>query len=134
MTQGVPRQVQVAVTAAERDIASLALQADQIHQRIATLQGFIEHCRNFGSIVETTVSGTYAEAAMNLLSAAGRPMRIEELVDAFSAAGRPVKGLTRKHRKVTLTISLKRARSIVRTSRGYWLRGVPMPSGNAHGS
>jgi hypothetical protein len=133
LTDGVPPGVQAAVTEAERDIARLALEADRIQQRIAKLQAFIEGCRIFEG-VEETVTGTYAEAATSLLAAARRPMTTGELVDAMAAAGRPVGGPTRKHRMVTLAISLKREQSLKRTSKGFWLRGVPIPTGNTHGS
>jgi len=133
LLEGVPPGVQAAVTAAEADIAKLALEADRIQQRIAKLQAFIESCRIFDG-VEEAATGTYAEVATSFVAAARRPMFVGEIVDAMAAAGRPVNGPTRKHRIVTLAISLKRARSLQRTPKGYWLRGVAMPSGNAHGS
>ena len=106
LTDGVPPEIQAAVTAAEQDIASLAVEVERLQQRIAKLQAFIDGCRVFG--VQETVTGTYAQAAMSLLAAARRPMTTGELVDALAAAGRPVNGPTRKHRLVTLAISLDR--------------------------
>jgi hypothetical protein len=132
--QEVPREVQAAVTAAEREIATLACQIERLQERIGKLQGFIESCRVFDGIEEATQGGTYAEVAMNLLTAAQRPMSAAELLEAMAAAGRPVNGASRKHRMVTLTISLNRAPSLRRTRSGWWLRGVPIPSESGHGS
>lgn len=130
----VPPEVQAAVTAAEQEIARLACQIERLQDRITKLQAFIENCRIFDGIEESTSGGTYAEVAMNLLAAANRPMSVSELLEAMATAGRPVNGASRKHRMVTLTISLNRARSLKRTRKGWWLRGVPMPSESAHGS
>ena len=128
----VPPEVQAAVTAAEQEIAGLALEIDRLQQRISKLQGFIESCRVFDGVEEATSGGTYAEVATSLLRAAGRPMATVELLDAMTAAGRPVNGASRKHRLSTLIVSLNRARSVVRRRTGWWLRGVAVES--EHGS
>lgn len=132
--EAVPPEVQAAVTAAEQEIAGLACEIDRLQQRVGKLQAFIESCRIFEGIEESTRGGTYAEVAMNLLAASGRAMTTAELLEAMIAAGRPVNGASRKHRLRTLIISLNRAKSIVRRGTGWWLRGVPMPSESAHGS
>jgi hypothetical protein len=130
----VPPEVQAAVTAAEQEIATLALEIDRLQQRIGKLQSFIEGCRVFDGVEEATSGGTYAEVATSLLTAAGHPMTTIELLDAMTAAGRPVNGASRKHRQSTLIISLNRARSVVRRRTGWWLRGVPIPSESDNGS
>ena len=129
----VPPEVQAAVTAAQQEIAGLACEIDRLQQRISKLQGFIEGCRVFDG-VEATSGGTYAEVAMNLLRAAGCPMTTNALLDAMSAAGRPVNGASRKHRLSTLIISLNRAKGVVRRRNGWWLRGVAIPNESEHGS
>lgn len=130
----VPPEVQAAVTAAEQEIATLACEIDRLQQRITKLQGFIEGCRVFDGVEEATSGGTYAEVATSLLRAAGRCMSTSELLDAMTAAGRPVNGASRKHRLSTLIISLNRSRTVVRRRSGWWLRGVPLPAESEHGS
>jgi len=130
----VPPEVQAAVTGAEREITALACEIDRLQERIKKLQGFIESCRIFDGIAEATQGGTYATVAMNLLRGAGHPMTTGELLEAMTAAGRPVNGASRKHRLRTLIISLNRARAVVRKSKGWWLRGVPIPSESSNGS
>jgi DNA-binding response OmpR family regulator len=130
-----PREVQAAVTAAEREIHSLACEIERLQERIGKLQGFIESCRVFDGIEEATQGATYAEVAMNLLAAAKRPMSTGQLVEAMATAGRPVNGASRKHRLTTLNISLNRAPSLHQTRNGrWWLRGIPIPSESGHGS
>lgn len=133
LTEGVPRTVQHAVTAAEKEIAGLACEIDRRQKRIEKLKSFIDSCRIFDGLEETQ-TGTYAQAAMRILEAQGCPMSVPALVDALAASGRPVNGATRRQRVTILAISLKRERSLQRTPKGYWLRGVPMPAGSAHGS
>jgi|SRR5215510_250583 len=64
---------------------------------------------------------SYARVAEKCLRVAGRPMSTTELLDAMTAAGRPVNGITRKHRLSTLTTSLNRSRSVMRGPTGWSL-------------
>ena len=74
------------------------------------------------AIAQQRPQGTYAEVAETLIRAAGRPMTTVELLDAMTAAGRPVNGKSRKHRLSTLTISFNRSRALMRLPTGWWLR------------
>jgi hypothetical protein len=117
--------------AAQEELKQLAGEVGRLHQRMVLLRALL---RSIPGGTDEILIGTYAEAATSLLVAAQQPMTVPELVDALAAAGRPVNGPTRQHQRVTLGISLRRERSLRLTSRGYWLRGVPMPKENAHGS